>query len=166
MSVPTGAASSERPRIAVKLSMLRSTAPLVERFAVLRDAGLDGVELAVPDAAAAAEVDEAAAGAGLAVATLIVAETFSASLVSGVDSDRDRAVDALRRNVAYAHDLGVGALMFSPGFARPDEPLAVFRDRALVPCARWRPRRPLREFASGWRTCGTGGCSHPPTCPR
>jgi L-ribulose-5-phosphate 3-epimerase len=115
---------------AVKLSMLHADGPLTERFAALAGAGLDGVELSVTGAADAEEVGRAAAGSGLRVATLVVGETFRHSLTSPSAESRAAAVDAVHRNVDYAHDLGVGAVMVSPGFVEGEEPLRVQRDRA------------------------------------
>jgi hexulose-6-phosphate isomerase len=130
------------PLIAVKLSMLDSPGSLHERFGALRDTGLDGVELSVPDAVTAAEVAGAASASGLRVATLIVAESFSHSLSSSRQGERTTVVEAVRRNLEHAHRAGADALMLSPGFARPEVSLRDTRERVLASL------RPLADEAS------------------
>jgi hexulose-6-phosphate isomerase len=74
----------------------------------------------------------------LRIATLIVAESFSHSLTSPDAEDRAVVVEAIRRNLAFAQEVGAGALMLSPGFAKPDVELKECRIRvgsSLLPLA-------------------------------
>jgi len=115
-----GATGSGRPqsvegRKAVLISMLPADVPYARRFGMAREAGFDAIEMqTIARAEEAAEIREAAAGAGLRIHSVMNADHWRFPLSSGDPAIVDRSVAGMETSLRNAALWGADAVLLVP----------------------------------------------------